>query len=144
MKTKELYKSGINLWLVILLGVELIATWISAIGMPWWYWLMCPVFLTLLVVIGIFGCCYEIDGNDLVVYQFCRPTRLSIKKIKSVKKVNGYLASAACSTRRVSIAFTDRRVLKSFAPLEISPKDRDQFIYRLREINPSIEDLSEK
>lgn len=39
---------------------------------------------------------------------------------------------------RVSIKFTDRSVLKSSMPLEISPKDRDGFMAQLKEINPAI------
>ena len=70
---------------------------------------------------------------------FFRPTRLPIDKIKSVKKTTGILATAAMSTKRVSISFTDRSVLKSFAPLEISPKDRDAFIAHINSINPDIE-----
>lgn len=144
MKGKEVYRSRIDLWMALLLAVAISVSWISAIGMPWWYWIMCPVFLTILVGVGIFGCWYEIEGTDLIVYQFCRPTRLPIMKIKSVRKMTGFLATAACSTRRVSIAFTDRKVLKSYAPLEISPKDRDGFIALLRSINPSIEEISGK
>ncbi len=87
---------------------------------------------------ALFGCRYEIDGDELVIYQFFQPTRLPISKIKSVKKTTGYLATAAMSSRRVSISFTDRSVLKSYAPLEISPKDRDAFIARLKSINPDI------
>ncbi len=71
-----------------------------------------------------------------------RPTRLPIDKIKSVKKTTGILSTAAMSTKRVSISFTDRSVLKSFAPVEISPKDRDGFMAQLKLVNPNIEVLS--
>lgn len=87
----------------------------------------------------MFGCWYEIDGEELVIYQFFRPTRLPISKIKDVKKTSGYLATAGMSHLRVSITFTDQSVLKSFAPIEISPKDRDGFMSQLQSINPGIE-----
>ena len=87
------------------------------------------------------SCRYEIDGDNLVVYQFFRPTRFPISKIKDVKKTTGYLATAGMSHLRVSISFADRSVLKSFAPLEISPRDRDGFIARLIEINPDIKEI---
>ena len=93
-------------------------------------------------LVCIFGCWYEIDDEDLIVYMFFRPTRLPIDKIKSVKKTTGVLATAAMSTRRVSISFTDRSVLKSYAPLEISPKDCDGSIAQLKTVNPNIEVLS--
>lgn len=88
-----------------------------------------------------FGCWYEIDGNDLVIYQFFRPTRIPISKIKSARKTTGYLATAGMSRKRVSISFIDRSVLKSYAPLEISPNDRDEFIAHLIELNPAIREI---
>ena len=92
------------------------------------------IFCILLMV----GCWYEIDGNQLVVYQFFRPHRFPIDKISEVKKTTGILATAGMSVRRVSIKFADRSVMKSSMPLEISPKDRDKFISHLKEINPNI------
>lgn len=62
-------------------------------------------------------------------------------EIRDVKKTSGYLATAGMSRLRVSITFTDRSVLKSFAPIEISPKDRDGFIEQLVKINPDIKEL---
>lgn len=94
--------------------------------------------MTVLFVVLMYGCWYEIDGEDLVVYQFFRPHRMPVSKISKVKKTIGYLATAGMSRRRVSISFIDRSVLKSFAPLEISPKDRDAFIAQLVNINPDI------
>ena len=44
------------------------------------------------------------------------------------------------SLDRVSIRFSDRKVLKSAMPIEISPKDRDGFIADLKKINPEIVD----
>lgn len=89
-------------------------------------------------VVLIVGCWYEIDGDQLVVYQFFRPNRFPIDKIAEVKKTTGILATAGMSCRRVSIKFADRSVLKSSMPLEISPKNRDGFIAELKEINPDI------
>lgn len=91
-----------------------------------------------LCVLLMVGCWYEIDGNKLIVYQFFRPNTFPIDKIAELKKTKGYLATAGMSCKRVSIKFTDRSVMKSFMPLEISPKDRDGFIAQLKEINPAI------
>lgn len=66
------------------------------------------IFCILLMV----GCWYEIDGNQLVVYQFFRPHRFPIDKISEVKKTTGILATAGMSVRRVSIKFADRSVMK--------------------------------
>ena len=61
--------------------------------------------------------------------------------IKEIKKTTGYLATAGMSHLRVSISFIDRSVWKSYAPLEISPNHRDQFIAQLIEINPDIKEI---
>ena len=116
--------------------------WFTAFDMPWWYAVFICGGLTALCLIGLFGCWYEIDGAYLFVYMFFRPTRFPINKVKSVNKTTGILSTAAMPTKRVSISFIDRSVLKSYAPLEISPKDRDGFMAQLKLDNPNIEVLS--
>ncbi len=135
--TRQIYKSGIDWWmwlvLIFVAGVTI------AIAIDSTLWVALPtcgvmIFCILLMV----GCWYEIDGNQLVVYQFFRPHRFPIDKISEVKKTTGILATAGMSVRRVSIKFADRSVMKSSMPLEISPKDRDKFISHLKETNPNI------
>ncbi len=139
MRAKIIYRSKIDWWAWLCLLIVPTLMWFTAIDMPWWYAVFICGGLTALCLVCIFGCWYEIDGEDLVIYQFFRPTRLPISKIKDVKKTSGYLATAGMSRLRVSISFTDRSVLKSYAPIEISPKDRDGFMSQLKSINPNIE-----
>lgn len=136
---KTVYRSKIDWWAWLCLLIVPLSFWFTAIDMPWWYFVFVCGGLSALCLCGLFGCWYEIDGDELVIYQFFRPTRLPISKIKEVKKTSGYLATAGMSHLRVSITFTDRSVLKSFAPIEISPKDRDGFMAQLKSINPNIE-----
>ncbi|MCM1142935.1 MAG: PH domain-containing protein [Muribaculum sp.] len=134
-KTK--YYSGIDWWVWLVLLFMAGVTAAVAVDSTWWVALSfggTMIISALLIV----GCWYEIDGDQLIVYQFFMPNHFPILKIKEVKKTKGYLATAGMSSKRVSIKFTDRSVLKSSMPLEISPKDRDGFIAKLREINPSI------
>ena len=138
---KTVYRSKIDWWVWLVTVGFLVVIWLSAIGMSWWYVVFVSGCMTLLYAWLMFGCWYEIDGEGLVIYQFFRPTRLPISKIRDVKKTSGYLATAGMSHLRVSISFTDRSVLKSFAPIEISPKDRDGFIAQLIKINPNIKEL---
>lgn len=135
---KTVYRSKIDWWVWLVTVGFLVVIWLSAIGMSWWYVVFVSGSMTFLYAWLMFGCWYEIDGEELVIYQFFRPTRLPISKIKDVKKTSGYLATAGMSHLRVSITFTDRSVLKSFAPIEISPKDRDSFMSQLQSINPNI------
>lgn len=134
---KQIYKSRIDWWcwltLIIMVGVAI------AVALDSTWWVALPVCGMMIVCILLMvGCWYEIDGDQLVVYQFFRPNNFPINKISEVKKTIGYLATAGMSSRRVSIRFSDRSVLKSSMPLEISPRHRDKFISMLREINPDI------
>jgi len=135
-KTK--YYSGIDWWLMSLIIFALVAAWAATIGAGWIVSLPIGGVIILLIVL-IFGCWYEIDNDNLIIYQFFMPHRFPISKIREVKKTKGYLATAGMSSKRVSIKFKDRSVLKSSMPLEISPRDRDGFMARLKEINPNIE-----
>lgn len=140
MASKDItvYKSKIDLWLWLVLIFVLGVIWPVSIDIGLWFALLYGGSITLIGIVLLFGCWYEIESNQLIVYQFFRPHKFPISKIKSVKKTVGYLATAGMSRFRVSIKFTDRSVLKSTMPLEISPKDRDGFIARLKEINPEI------
>ncbi len=106
-----------------------------------WLTIICIVILTfvLLTFIGIY---YRIDGNNLVVYMFFIPTAYPIDKIKEVKLTKSVLSSPATSlSHRLAITFTDRKVLKSYIPLIISPVRQDEFIRQLLAINPEIQHL---
>lgn len=135
---KTVYKSGIG-W-IMWAAFAVLALSVVAVGMDseWWFTLIFGCVVIGLNVALCLGCWYEIDGNELKVYMFFRPTSLPIDKISEVKYCTGYLASAAMSSKRLAIKFFDRSVLKSAMPLEISPKDRDSFVKKLISINPSI------
>lgn len=136
--TKVVYKSKIDWWVWLFFLFVAVVTAAVAIDSTWWVALSFGGTM-LICALLIAGCWYEIDGDQLVVYQFFRPYRFPIDKIAEVKKTTGILATAGMSCRRVSIKFTDRSVMKSAMPLEISPKDREGFMVRLKEINPKIE-----
>ncbi len=138
---KIVYRSRIDWWLMSVIFFAFIVVFVACIGTYWWLSALYGVLILFLFVVLMCGCWYEIEGDDLLVYQFFRPHKFPIAKIKEVKKTTGYLATAGMSSRRVSIRFTDRSVLKSSMPLEISPKDRDGFITRLMEINPAIRQI---
>lgn len=83
---------------------------------------------------------YQIfDGKIGIRNMFYKWEWFPIDKISEVKKSSGILSAPALSTKRISIKFSDKKILKSSMPLEISPKDRDEFIAQLKEINPEIE-----
>lgn len=139
MDSRIVYRSRVDWWVWVVMAVFLGIVWFSAFGMPWFYVAFVGGGMTLLCVLLMFGCRYEIVGEDLVIYQFFYPTRLPIRGISMVKKSSGYLTTAGMSHLRVSIYFSDRSVMKSAMPVIISPADRDGFIKKLCEIHPSIE-----
>lgn len=135
---KTIYRSRIDLWLVILLIFTVVVSLVPLLTEPWWIAAILGIGMCALMCVAIFGCWYVIDGNSLVVYHFLRPQRFPIEKIKEIKFCNSILAAPALSSKRIAIKFNDRRILKSSMPLEISPKDRQRFISHLLKINPEI------
>ncbi len=123
---------------VLLLLVFLVCMWPVLLG-EW----VGPVITTvglIILFIGLFrGTYYRISGDKLVIYQFFSPTALPIDKIAEIKPTKTILAAPATSlTHRIAIKFSDRKVLKSSAPLIISPVRLDEFIAQLTAINPAI------
>lgn len=135
---KTIFRSKIDWWVWAIILFSMVIIFVAGIGSPWSLTLILAGGMLALFIVLIFGCWYEVVGDTLVVYQFFYPHRFPISKIKEVKKTTGYLATAGMSSRRVSIKFTSRAVLKSSMPLEISPARRDAFISKLISINPSI------
>ena len=71
-------------------------------------------------------------------YRYMMPHRYPISKISEVAKSTGHTGTIGLSSRRVTVRFADRSVMKSSLPLQLSPRDRDGFIDALRAVNPSI------
>lgn len=104
-------------------------------------WLMIVILAgcVVLCLLPFFGTWYAIEGDDLIVYMFWRPSRFPILKIKEISPTKSLLSAPATSLiNRISITFTDRKVLKSTAPLIISPANHKKFFETLLSINPNI------
>ena len=82
---------------------------------------------------------YAIRGNELGIRSLTFKWEwFPIDKIESIKPTRSILASSSLSFDRIAIKFSDRKVLKSSMPLEISPKERKEFLNMLKSINPQI------
>ena len=109
-----------------------------------WSWpgivVICVFLLIVLLLIWMITTVkYAIKGNELGVRNLAyKWDWFPIEKIESIKPVKSVLAGAALSFNRLSIKFTDRKVLKSTMPLEIAPKDQNEFINDLKSLNPKI------
>ena len=134
--TKYKARLGLMAWGIAIFGVASAALIIVAVQswVGWALGLLCVGLMTL----PIFSVSYTIEGNRFSIRSWFQKGDFPIDKISEVRLCTGFLASAATSTERISIKFSDRKVLKSAAPLEISPADRMRFIRQLMEINPYI------
>lgn len=103
-----------------------------------WPIVICLVML-LFVLLAFIGIYYRIDGDKLVVYTFFVPTVYPIDKIKEIKPTKNILSAPATSlSHRLAITFVERKILKSTAPLIISPVRQDEFVRQLRSVNPAL------
>lgn len=134
---RKVYRSKIDwpIWCMLLFTINIMIG--CAIGSNWVISLPL-ISAIILFVVAISGTRYVIEDNTLIVYHFFRQHRIPIVKIKSATPAKGFLTGPALSSDRVSLRFTDRSVLKSSKPMEISPRHRDEFIAQLKELNPAI------
>ncbi len=139
---KKIYRSRIDWWLWAMILLATGAVIAACIGVQQWYFqwdfMLVMALLAALFLVTIRGTWYAIEGGTLIVYQFFRPTRMPVVKIREVRYVRGFLAGPALSTRRIAIRFRDRSVTRSAIPVEISPRDREAFVSQLLAINPGI------
>lgn len=141
MKT-IVYKSKIDWWVPVVVVVTASVAFIGPLidGEIFWVGLLLGVMLAILEIVMFASVKYKIcDGKLGIRNFFYKWEWFPIDKISTVKKSTGILSAPALSSLRVSIRFSDRSIMKSSMPLEISPKDQDDFINKLKEINPEIE-----
>lgn len=135
--TKYASRWDASTWILLLL-IFLVCMWPVLLG-EWVGPVITTVGLLVLFIVLFRGTYYRISGDKLVIYQFFSPTALPIDKIAEIKPTKTILAAPATSlTHRIAIKFSDRKVLKSSAPLIISPVRLDEFIAQLTAINPAI------
>lgn len=139
---KTLYSSKIDWWVPALVVLSLAICFIGPLidGDDYIIAIAIAIPLLTLEIVVFVSVKYQICGGKLGIRNiFYRWEWFPIDKISEVKTINSALSSSALSIHRIAIKFSDREVLKSTMPLEISPNDRDGFISRLKEINPQIE-----
>ncbi|WP_300502718.1 PH domain-containing protein [uncultured Duncaniella sp.] len=141
MTMETVYKSKIDWWIPAVVAVTVAVSFIGPIidGEIFIVGIIIAALLGTLEIVMFASVKYRIcDGKLGIRNLFYKWEWFPIDKISEIKKTNGILSAPALSTKRVSIKFSDKKILKSSIPLEISPKDRDGFIDKLKEINPTI------
>lgn len=139
METK-IYKSRVDWWVYALIPFIFLCCMLGPIltGSDYWLGIVLAVPFCLFVCYAFMSTKYAIRGKEFGVKILIGWQWFPIDKIESITYVDSILASAALSTHRIAIKFSDRKILKSSSPLEISPKDDKAFIDELLSINPDI------
>lgn len=139
METK-IYKSKVDWWVYTILPFTFLCCMIGPIltDSDYWLGLVLAVPFCLFICYAFISTKYAIRGNEFGVKSLLGWQWFPIDRIESITHVNSILASAALSTHRIAIKFSDRKVLKSSLPLEISPKDDKGFIAELLMVKPDI------
>lgn len=133
------FKSKVDWWVYAIVVFTIVYCCVTTFFFgDYWAGITLSVVCASLEIVAFTGIKYRLEGDKLGVRSFYRWKWYPVDKISKVKKVKGILSAPALSTSRVAITFSDRKILKSFAPMEISPLDRDGFISALLTVNPEI------
>ena len=97
-----------------------------------------PVLIALLVIWLLITTGYRIEDKTLYVKAAFINKHINIKTIKSVRPTKNPLSSPALSIDRLEIVYQSGMDEKLTL---ISPKDKEKFIAKLKEINPNIKFL---
>lgn len=135
---RKVFKSKVDWWVIAIVLMSYSMTATIAIGGHRLFAVLYVIGISVMYSVMFLGLYYAVKGDKLYVYQSFRPMVLPVSKIVEIRFCRNILAGPCLSADRLSIKFSDRSVLKSYMPLEISPKDKDGFIRTLVDINPDI------
>lgn len=107
-------------------------------GVEWYIVLILGILSGGIMSIGFLKIHYVIKDDMLGVKSGIIWRWYPIENIEKIWKATGFLVAPATSFKRVVIKFKGGTTPASF-PLEISPKNPDQFIAELIRINPNID-----
>lgn len=105
----------------------------------YWLGILLSVPLCILIFWLLFSTRYAVSGDTLGVKCGLQWKWFPIGKIECITETKSILAAPALSAERIAVKFSDRKILKSSAPLEISPKEKEALITELLKINPEIQ-----
>ena len=137
----KIYKARIGWWVYAIMPLTVLSCMLGPVLTKSDYWLgiILSVPFCILISFLIATTKYAVRGNEFGVKCASRWTWFPIGKIRRITRTVSILSAPALSVHRIAIKFSDRSILKSSAPLEISPKDCEGFIHELLEVNPDIE-----
>ena len=130
----KIYKSKIDWWLGLLLVYPIYLSVASLIKGQWLYGLAGLGFVIGVVLFISKTTRYIIKENQLIVKSmWIVNERIEISKIRKIEKSNSILSSPALSLDRIALYYN------KYDEVYISPKEKQDFLNNLLEINPRIE-----
>lgn len=127
------FKSKVDIWMAIIFIFVPISMIYGVITEPSAVLLLVTAFIIVLLCILFFGTKYAIEKEELIVYGGIYKKRIPIKQIRSLRPSKNPLSAPAMSIDRIEITFDPH-----IQVILISPKERELFVKKLLEINPSI------
>jgi hypothetical protein len=129
----KIYKSKVDWWLGLVLVYPIFRSVASIVEGEWIGYI--GIVLCLLFIVFISKSTrYIISENHLIVKcMFIVNDKIEISKIRKIEKTNSILSSPALSLDRIAIKFN------KYDEVYISPKERQNFLVDLLQINPNIE-----
>ena len=127
------FKSKIDLWvgaIFTLLPIIMISAAIEERDVV-------PIVITVLMIgmlaVLFFGTKYVIDSDELIIYGGIYKKKIAINQITSLRPTKNPISAPAMSLDRIEITYNHMQIAL------VSPKDKEIFIKKLIEVNPSIQ-----
>ena len=131
---EKTYRSKIGIELILILTIVLGFSFYKLLDQPKISGIITLGALLVFILYIVLSIQYKINDKILTVKAgFLVNTKIDIQKIKKIKKTFNPLSSPAASIDRLEICYNNGDFVL------ISPKNKDQFIKDLLEINPNIE-----
>lgn len=130
----KIYKSKIDWWLGLLLVYPIYLSVASLIKEQWIYGFAGLAFVIGVVLFVSKTTRYIINDTQLIVKSlWIVNNTIDISKIRKIEKTNSILSSPALSLDRIALYYN------KYDEVYISPKEKQDFLNNLLEINPNIE-----
>jgi hypothetical protein len=130
----KIYKSKVDWWLGLLLVYPIYLSIASLIKEQWIYGFAGLAFVIGVVLFVSKTTRYIINDTQLIVKSlWIVNNTIDISKIRKIEKTNSILSSPALSLDRIALYYN------KFDEVYISPKEKQDFLNSLLEINPNIE-----
>lgn len=131
----KVFKSKIDVWLLLVIYVPVTIAIVTGIIDQKWEMLAINIFIVIVVTYLFTGTKYIINNNTLYIkIGAIQIEKLDIHKLKKIEKTFNPLSAPALSLKRLKLSYGE-----SFGYTLISPKEREQFINAILEINPYVE-----